>query len=362
MIKYFVAMLFTLFSFSSLFAQQGLPNNPSVPVLCYHHISKTMRNAYSVTPKVFEKQIRYLYRKGFRTISPSLLVDYIKGKRVNMPLKPILITFDDGLKSQYKYAYPILKKYSFTGVFFIYPSAIISKKRVFRRLHMTKSMIKALHKNGMYIESHSYYHPLMHREDDRINSIQFRASKRWLEKLINKKVEFFAYPFGSYNKKVMSLGAKNGYKGLFTINGSSNSIGSNPLAINRFMVLRRHSLRRFAFHVNAKPIDIAATDPIDGGVYRKIKSIKITIKNRFDLRYYKLSVLHNGRRIRNVKYNSSTGIIYYRAGRISRGINNIFVFFSPKSRNAPAYTSSWAFVNRPFAYRIVKKRRHIKIR
>jgi peptidoglycan/xylan/chitin deacetylase (PgdA/CDA1 family) len=358
-----LATLAVLFSFASVFSFGLNAPKPSVPVLCYHHISNRMKNQYSVTPKVFERQIKYLYDNGFKTISPSLLVDYIKGIRVNMPSKPVLITFDDGLKSQYKYAYPILKKYSFTGIFFIYPSAIMSKKRVFRRLHMTRAMIKDLDRNRMYIQSHSYYHPLMHREDDRVNDTQFRLSKKWLEKLLNKKIEYFAYPFGSYTRKVMSLGVRNGYKGLFTINNSTNGIGTNPLAINRFMVLKRLSIKRFAFHVNARYLDVAGFDPIDGGVYKKITSIKIRVRNKLDLGKYTLRVLHNGHNIKGFKYDSTTGLIYYKTeGRLSRGLNNVFVVFKSKQRGLPSYTASWAFVNKAFGYRIVRKKHIIRRR
>ncbi len=93
-----------------------MQNPVSIPVLCYHHISTDnnstfSRSSYAVTKKQFELQMNYLKDNGYKTITLNTLIDFIRNKPVELPEKPVVITFDDGLKSQLHTAYPILKKH-----------------------------------------------------------------------------------------------------------------------------------------------------------------------------------------------------------------------------------------------------------
>jgi len=84
-------------------------------ILMYHRIIKSDDqkvydpNLISASPKNFEQQIKYLSR-NYNIISPVDLY--------NLPKKAVMITFDDGYFDNFKYAYPILKKYQVPAVLF----------------------------------------------------------------------------------------------------------------------------------------------------------------------------------------------------------------------------------------------------
>jgi len=79
-----------------------------VPVLMYHDVSY-LGSGYSKTPEQFETQMRELKTAGFHTVSYAQLVDFVE-QGIPLPEKPILITLDDGYRTNYEYVFPILQE------------------------------------------------------------------------------------------------------------------------------------------------------------------------------------------------------------------------------------------------------------
>ena len=99
-------------------AGQAENQTVSVPIIMYHKLTqeKGLLGDYSITPEEFEEDLQYLKENGYHTITMSELIDFINGKTV-LPDKPIILTFDDGYFSDYKYVYPLLKEYDMKAVF-----------------------------------------------------------------------------------------------------------------------------------------------------------------------------------------------------------------------------------------------------
>ena len=88
-----------------------------VPILMYHHLSEDVTNSEMVSPEQFEAQIRALAEAGYTGISFDELQAYVlRGEP--FPEKPVVITFDDGYRSNYTLAYPILQKYGMKATIF----------------------------------------------------------------------------------------------------------------------------------------------------------------------------------------------------------------------------------------------------
>ena len=94
----------------------------SVSVLMYHHVLEN-DGAIAISQKNFEAQMKMLAKGGYTTITPDELLAYKQGK-ITLPKKSVLITFDDGWRNNYIYAYPILKKYGLKATIFLITSWI----------------------------------------------------------------------------------------------------------------------------------------------------------------------------------------------------------------------------------------------
>lgn len=113
----------------------------------FHYIRKDFSSKYpsifGVTPNQFEIQMQQLSQQG-SFIHPEMLErnyhEILLSKDNN-----ILITFDDGLKEQYRFALPILNSYNIPALFFI--SSInhtVKKVSTVHKIHKIRSIIPSV--------------------------------------------------------------------------------------------------------------------------------------------------------------------------------------------------------------------------
>jgi peptidoglycan/xylan/chitin deacetylase (PgdA/CDA1 family) len=152
----------------------------------------------------FEKQIRFL-KKHYDVITPSNLNNWL---RSDSKRKGAMITFDDGYDDNYLNAFPILKKYSCPGVFFISTGLIntsfqfhhdkdMQPKLKFKA--MTWDQLKICSEEGIEIGVHSHTHK-------NLNMISYDEAVYEIDKSIDTYKEIFhkqphimSYPFGGHN-------------------------------------------------------------------------------------------------------------------------------------------------------------------
>lgn len=102
-----------------------------VKVLLYHRISPINTNwsLKPIHPKDFDEQIKFI-KENYTIIPLAKLKEYLNKKEEIQQRKYAVITFDDGYKDNYLYAYPILKKYGVPATFFI-TSGMIGTNQLF---------------------------------------------------------------------------------------------------------------------------------------------------------------------------------------------------------------------------------------
>ena len=181
--------------------------------------------------KEFEKVIIWL-NKRFRFINVD---EFIKSKK-----NGILITFDDGFANNRKNVVPILEKFNIPALIFFSTKHVKNpndwlnptKKLIKKKWHDSSSVpVKIANDfyNGMSekdviwcskhplitIGSHTNNHPFLTKVSEKDLYEELVQSKKYLESLTGKKIEYFAYPYGDYNKDVATLVKKVGYKAAF---------------------------------------------------------------------------------------------------------------------------------------------------
>ncbi|MBI3633698.1 MAG: polysaccharide deacetylase family protein [Candidatus Vogelbacteria bacterium] len=182
-------------------------NQIGIPFLIYHsvrpHITNetAIQDAYDITPKALDRQFEYLKNNGYHTVYPRDLVEYLNGN-LRLPNKPIVISFDDGWENQYKYAFPLIQKYDFKAIFYIYSRPLDIGAKHF----LTWSQIKEMLAAGMEIGDHTLTHPyLMRVTDPVVMRREILGEKLELEKRLGIQIKSFAYPFGHYNNLAISM-------------------------------------------------------------------------------------------------------------------------------------------------------------
>lgn len=222
-------------AYPEVLAQNDL--NTSFAIIMYHHISEdeNMAGDYVITPQMFENDLKYLKDNGYKTITVRNLYAINDNQRKLDP-KSIMITFDDGQESFYKYAFPLLKKYGFTAVF----SVIGKYTEMYSNIndhnvkysHVTWKQIKEMDQSGIVeFGNHSYD---MHTNNGvgRIGVTQksgesdanyktaieddIKAYNELFEKKVGYIPNIYTYPYGRFSKKTEQIIKENGFYAAFT--------------------------------------------------------------------------------------------------------------------------------------------------
>jgi len=190
-----------------------------VPILCYHQIrdwrakdSQTAKD-YITPVATFKSHIKMLADSGYHTILPDQLYDYLVYGDP-LPSKPVMITFDDTDMDQFTIAAPELKKYNYKAVYYI---MTVSIGRMGKVKYMSSDQIKQLSDEGNVIGSHTYDHKNVKKyvAEDWVQQID-KPTKR-LEEITGKEIEYFAYPFGLWNKEAIPELKKRGFKSAYIL-------------------------------------------------------------------------------------------------------------------------------------------------
>jgi len=126
-------------------------------IFCYHLlVDKVRYPGTEITPAAFEAQMKELKDKGITVISMQDLLAWKRGEK-NIPPRCAVITFDDGYKSQYEVAWPILKKYGYPFTMFIYTEGVRGGS-LGGGGAITWEQLADMRDNGVDIEAHSATH------------------------------------------------------------------------------------------------------------------------------------------------------------------------------------------------------------
>lgn len=193
----------------------------TIPILLYHKIGNskvipTRENKlslkYSVDADTFDAQMKFLKDEGYTTLTTKELIEDEQSH--NLPVKPIVITFDDGWKNQYENALPVLLKYNMHATFYIYTGVIGSS------LYMSWDDLHNLVNLNMEIGDHTKSHVRLTKINPNNLDEEIVKSKSILEKNLHVTVSDFAFPYGDYNKKIIEVVKNAGYISARTSNQS----------------------------------------------------------------------------------------------------------------------------------------------
>ena len=195
----------------------------TIPILGYHSFYKDEKelkvknDEYINNIADFDKQMKYLSDHNYKSLSLDEFYCWKKNK-CNFPRKSVVITIDDGNLSNLMYAFDILKKYNLkASVFYIgYNSKVahnIGDDNNTIYDYMSLDDIKKAKKDYPNIKFYSHSYNLHEKGIKEYTDEEIKNDVKEMRKL--DKSSFYAYPFGTYDNRIIKELKLNNYKMAF---------------------------------------------------------------------------------------------------------------------------------------------------
>jgi len=181
----------------------------TLPILIFHTLEKP-GPAISFSARDFRRNLGMLHQRGYRTLS---LLTAVERLRQGQPFPPraLVLTFDDGYRSVYEKAFPVLQRYAMSATIFV-TTGLQRPSRPTERLPscvhrpmLSWNEIREMHSWGVEIGAHSCTHADLTRlPTDRIQA-ELGDSKAIIEDMLGSAVQSFAYPYGRYDERCLAI-------------------------------------------------------------------------------------------------------------------------------------------------------------
>ncbi len=337
-----------------------------VNILCYHRFvmrkDKGTKDIYAIAPKLFETQMQWLKDNNYTVINMAKFLDWINGKD-KMPDKAVMITIDDGYESIYSKMLPIMKKFGYTGVVYLYKNFCPGGKSA-----LSKEETRKLVAEGWEFGCHSNTHPILTskiKDFKIINKGEIRPKgnvimtdaeyltwlrseiiepKAYLEDYTGTTINTFAYPYGTYSKIVEHVIKEAGYEAAFSVVPSFDTEEVNRYSFKRTMVYGTGSMEKFAEIFNSKPIKVTGLYPDDGDVINdRTPELKAEILDDSLLNTATIHFQMGSVDLEKSVYNPTTKMLtYYYENNLVKGTHVGKV--CAEGKTGGKYEYSWLFV------------------
>lgn len=199
-----------------------------VAVLMYHEIRKGPNSLYVPAPEL-AGQLEALKREGYVGITLEQLHEAYAGG-AELPLHPVVLTFDDGYASFYSNAFPLLQQHGFPGTLFVITGS------VGKPYFVTWDQVREMAAAGIEMGGHTVNHPDLTKLDAKRQAFELSESRRVLAEQSGRPVRFCAYPSGRYNERTLALAREAGYAGAVTTMAGLAEPGQDLFLWHRFRV------------------------------------------------------------------------------------------------------------------------------
>jgi peptidoglycan/xylan/chitin deacetylase (PgdA/CDA1 family) len=186
-------------------------NLPGVPIFNYHGLAESVSHEvsqsiirYWLSPTSFRSHLAHIRDEGFHAARLDELQKPGSGRVAK--LSTVVLTFDDGLASDYDIAFPLLAEFGMSAVFFL-NTAMIGQAG-----YLNWSQIAEMQRYGMSIQSHSHRHIDLTVLPNPALDSELNESKRLLEDRLGSQVDFLAAPRGILDRRVVRRALALGYR------------------------------------------------------------------------------------------------------------------------------------------------------
>ena len=197
-------------------------------ILGYHRIIENPVKAPDITVRAFEEQMQFI-KNNYNIITLEHLVKCIVEK-IPLDANSVVVTLDDGDRSSYQKAYPVLKKLNIPATLFLYTDFL-------GKGGLTWEEAVEMSKNGITLGSHTVAHVNLtekkpgETQEKYLERIRFELveSKKRIENKIGQPVLYLNYPYGRHDGTVEKEAAAAGYAAAVGTSWDRNYVSSAGL-------------------------------------------------------------------------------------------------------------------------------------
>lgn len=213
----------------------GAPGPPRpVPILMYHVVSDPLPGSpypdLYVPRAQFAAQMQALKAAGYTAVT---LEQVWRSWHANGPLprRPVVVSFDDGYRSHYTNALPVLQALGWPGVL------NLELKNIRPDYGLTDQEVRALIAAGWEVDSHTIDHPDLRTVDAARLQYELVQSRAEIRQRFGVPADFFCYPAGKYDATVVAAVQRAGYLAATTTNpGLAQPAEADRFVLNRVRV------------------------------------------------------------------------------------------------------------------------------
>ena len=230
-----------------------------LPILMYHRVAPTGSTStarYRITPEQFEEQLRYLRKEGYYSIN---LEDWLfaMGRKMPLPGKAVILTFDDGYLDFKTYAWQLLKQYGFLATVFLVTDNVGNSNSWDSAYGEELPLlgwedIRQLQNEGVEFGSHTARHPYLTSLSSAEIVREGTRSRLMLGQELGRAIKTFAYPYGDVDEVVQHLIGACGYTFGLSCNHDLCSFYDNLLMLPRIEIMGSDNMQNFIEKMHVK--------------------------------------------------------------------------------------------------------------
>lgn len=209
-----------------------------------------------VTLEDFTEQMNYLKKNNYTVLSLKEFELFMINER-KVPAKSILITFDDGYKNVFEFAYPVLKSHGFYATHFIITGLITNRSVAYDSSYLQYSSIDEIKDASDVFDYGNHTHSFHQRNDDGVSYLEAYDSVKVKEDLATANEWLghsiaFAAPYGEYNTSTLNILRDLNMKMAFTIGPDYAEPSQHLLEIPRQAIFSFYTMEDFLYIIEQK--------------------------------------------------------------------------------------------------------------
>lgn len=206
-----------------VFTEPLAPRSETRAIVLLYHAFNRGAQPLSVSTKDFDAQLAWLADNHVEIVHLSELLDFLDGK-LALPARVAVVSIDDGLKSVYTKAWPILKERQVRFSLGI-PTGMLEEPK--NAPVMTWDQVREMVASGLCeVASHGHMHRRLTVLSGRLRAEELETSRDIIRARLGTAPSVYFYPLGAYDPVAAKAVEKAGYRAAFRATGAPIAAGA----------------------------------------------------------------------------------------------------------------------------------------